>query len=348
MRIPSESELTEHLGISRSTVRLAMQMAEVEGLVERVRGRGTYVAYDVRRLSRLIAFVATDFRSEYQLLILKGAESETRANGYRIIFANAPDHEEELRILNTLQEDNIAGLLIWPSPPALADENRSRYGRLPAPTVLLDRPIPGLEYICVTSDNYEGARQLTQHLVDLGHQHIVFLSHHQMHLLPVAERFRAYQDTLRAAGLTPFAPMLIAGSEGEIGAAHILQAYDDGDMPLIPQIQSHVNRVQPTAIFAANDHIAVLAVRALRLLDLRIPDDISVAGFDDTDLTVYMDIPLTTVAQDTFEIGRRAAQLLIDQIENRQPPTENQLVPTQLRVRESTAVLAAAETHERR
>lgn len=344
VRIPSESELTEYLGISRSTVRLAMQMAEVEGLVERTRGRGTFVAYQVKSTSRLIAYITIDFNTDFQILILKGAESQARASGYRVIFSNAPDPAESLRILHALQNDNIAGILLWP----MIGSDLTAYHEIKVPTVLVDRTIPGLNHVCVTSDNYTGARALIQHLIDLEHRDIAFLCHRQMHLLPVAERFRAYQDTLRAAGLTPFEPMLIAGSEEEIGATHILQAYDDSDMPLIQQIQSHVNRMKPTAIFAANDHIAVLAVRALRLLNLRIPDDISVAGFDDSDLTVYMDVPLTTVAQDTFEIGRRAAQLLIDQIEHGQPPIENQLVPTQLRVRESTAVPVTAKDTERR
>ena len=347
-RVPSEYQLVQHLGISRSTVRLALQMAEVEGLIERTRGRGTFVAYRMRAAAHLIAFVATDLNTDYQVLLLKGAESEARANGYRIIFNNAADHAEEMRILETLHADRVAGVLLWPRPLACEEANREQYKYLDLPMILLDRPIPGLDYPCITSDSYNGAARLVQYLLNLGHRRIAYLSHHELHLQPVADRLRAYRDMVRAAGLEPLDPWLIGDPNDEIGSHHVLQAYDDAEMPMLKKIQAYMQQDQPTAIFAVNDQVAALAVRALRLLGLRIPDDVSVAGFDDADLSVYMDVPLTTVAQDTFEIGRRAAQFLINQIENTGQPEGIVFIPTQLRVRASTAVPVAAEDPERR
>ena len=347
-RIPTESQLVTHLNISRSTVRLALHMAEVEGLIERTRGRGTFVAYQAPTPNRPLAFVATDLNTDYQLLILKGAEREARARGYRVIFTNAPDQEEELRILADLVKDDIAGIMLWPRPSGEREVNRVLYAQLILPTILIDRPIPGLNQIrCVTSDNYGGAAQLMQHLFSLGHRDIVSLSHQQTHLLPVADRLRAYADAFEVIGLVPPDPWLIGDPEEEIGSKHVMRAYDNADMPHIIAIQAYVTQRQPTAVFAINDHVAVLAALAMRQLGLRIPQDISIAGFDDADLSVYMNVPLTTVAQDTFEIGRRAAQLLINQIENPGQVGQNQFVPTQLRVRESTAVFTASADIER-
>ena len=348
-RIPPENQISEHLNISRGTVRLAMHMAEVEGLIERTRGRGTFVVYQAPPGNRLLAFISSDLNTDYQLLILKGAESEARARGYRIIFSNSPSHDEELRILDTLQADAISGLMLWPRPLAWQETNRAAYENLTIPTVLLDRPIPGLDIPCVTSDNYNGALSLIQYLVELGHRNIVFLCHHKLHLQPVADRLRAYRDVLTAAGIAPPEPWLIGAADDEIGSHHILKAYNKPDMPLIGEIQNLLttHQPQPTAIFAVNDHVAVLAGLALRRLGIRVPQDISVAGFDDADLSVYMNVPLTTVAQDTFEIGRRAAQLLINQIENPGQMGQNQFVPTQLRVRESTAVTVQSTDIER-
>ncbi len=346
-RIPTESQLATHLNISRSTVRLALHMAEVEGLIERTRGRGTFVSNHARPANRLLAFVSTDFNTDYQLLILKGAECQARATGYRIIFSHSSSHEEELRVLDTLQADAISGLILWPRPLAGQGTNQTVYKRLIVPTVLLDRPIPGLDFPCVTSDNYNGALSLVQHLVELGHRNIVFLCHHQLHLLPVADRLRAYNDALTAAGIAPPEPWLIGVDDDEIGSHYILKAYDKPNLPLIEEIQRLLIQHQPTAIFAVHDHLAVMAALAMRQLGLRIPQDISVAGFDDADLSVYMSVPLTTVAQDTLEIGRRAAQLLINQIENPGQIGQNQFVPTQLRVRASTAVFTASADIER-
>lgn len=347
-RIPTESQLSSHLGISRSTVRLALHMAEVEGLIERTRGRGTFVSSHARPGNRLLAFVSTDLNTEYQLLILKGAESEARASGYRIIFAHSASHDEELRVLDALQADAISGLILWPRPLAGQDTNRTVYERLIVPTVLLDRPIPGLDFPCVTSDNYSGALSLVQHLLELGHRHIVFLCHHQLHLLPVADRLRAYRDALTAAGIAPPEPWLIGINDDEIGSHFIMRAYDKPDIPVIGDIQRLLTQQpQPTAIFAVHDHAAVLAALAIRRLGLRVPQHISVAGFDDADLSVYMNVPMTTVAQDTFQIGRRAVQMLINQIEDPTVRQEYVLVPTQLRVRASTAAPVVIQDTER-
>src|SRR5687768_15595665 len=89
-RIPSESQFAEHLTISRSTIRLALQQAEIEGLIERIAGRGTFVAYQPskERANRLIAFVTCGFDGVSDLLMLSGAENEVKAHGYQIIFSN--------------------------------------------------------------------------------------------------------------------------------------------------------------------------------------------------------------------------------------------------------------------
>src|SRR5579859_5568054 len=115
-RIPSESEFAEHLRMSRSTVRLALQQAEVEGLIERIPGRGAFVSYvpSKSREERVIAFVTCDFDSENQLLALNGTESEAKARGYQVVFSKAKNRQEEIEILKGLQEKD-AGVVLWPN-----------------------------------------------------------------------------------------------------------------------------------------------------------------------------------------------------------------------------------------
>jgi LacI family transcriptional regulator len=95
---------------------------------------------------------------------------------------------------------------------------------------------------------------------------------------------------------------------------------------------------RPTAIFAVNDYLAVLATRAMKQLELRVPDVVSIAGFDDTDLAAHLEVPLTTVAQDPFTIGKRAAQRLIDRIEGDSGDPIMEIIPTELRIRSSTSI----------
>jgi DNA-binding LacI/PurR family transcriptional regulator len=350
-RIPSETQFAEHLNVSRTTVRLALQQAELEGLVERIPGKGTFVTRTARKesRSRMIGFVTWGFDSETHLLLLSGAEDELKTNGHRIIFTTVQDRQEEAEVLKRFKEDDIAGLLMWPNANAsrMQQENALLYQDVHVPIVLMDRQIYGLDCDFVTSDNFGGAKALMRHLIDLGHQRIVFLTHHEMELLPVIERYRAYQEVLQEAGCTPEEPWLIGTPGKEIGSAgDMLRSSFDANSREIHQIRDHMANaaVKPTAIFALNDYLAVLALQAMRMLNLTVPDDVSIGGFDDIDIAAYLQVPLTTVAQDPFTIGKRAARLLIDRLEGIPGPTRCEIIPTQLRIRSSTSVPVRVQT----
>ncbi len=342
-RIPSENELTSHLNISRSTVRLALQQAELEGLIERIAGRGTFVSYmpTKGRKSRLIGFVTGGIDAENHLLMLNGAEQEVRAHGYQIVFNTAISQDEELRILDCVEQDNIMGVLMWANAHSAqaATAKVARYEQVPVPIVLMDRKIAGFNCDCVTSDNYGGARALMSHLIDLGHKRIVFMTHEIIEIFPVMERYRAYCDILEEAGLPTLEPWIIGQRNTEIGASYALQSSLDQSSLEIQQITTYMSTVQPrpTAIFALNDWLAVLAMQAMKRLGLQVPNVISIAGFDDIDLAVHLEVPLTTVAQDPFQIGKRAAQLLLDRLENNTHGTRLEIIPTELRIRSSTS-----------
>ena len=348
-RIPSESELTAYLKVSRSTVRLALQTAEIEGLIERTAGRGTFVAYlpSKEREHRLIAFVTYGFDAESHLLMLKGAENELKAHGYQIILSNVQSHQEELDILQRLQSGYVAGVLLWPYAEAARPQppNAFSYRQISLPMVLMDRQIYGVECDLVTSDNYGGGRALMEHFVSLGHQQIVFLTHYESELSTVGERYRAYCDVMHEAGLTPLEPWYIGQRGHEIGAMDAFRSSHDFNSLELQQIKDYLLTAEPrpTAIFALNDYLAVLAARTLKLLGLRVPDALSIGGFDDIDLAAHLEVPLTTVAQDMFVIGKRAAQLLLERLGGQVGPPKCEIIPTELRVRSSTAVPVVVE-----
>lgn len=343
-RIPSENQLTHELNISRSTVRIALQRAELEGLVERIPGKGTFVAHISRneRQRRLIGFVTCGFDSETHLLLLNGAEEEVKANGHHIIFTNAQSRQQEIDVLKRFREEGIAGLLLWPHASAsrMQEDDSPYYHDLDVPMVLMDREIAGLECDCVTSDNYGGAWALMQHLIELGHENVVFLSHHETELLTVRERYRAYRDALQQANLPVTAPWLIGDPDTEIGATYTLRSSVDVNSPELQQIRNYMTSAEttPTAIFALNDYLAVLATQAMRSLDLPVPDAVSICGFDDIDLAAHLQVPLTTVAQDSYLIGKHAARLLVERLEGYTGHARRDIIPTQLRIRSSTAV----------
>jgi len=340
-RIPSESELVEHLRVSRSTIRLALQQAEIEGLIERIAGRGTFVVYKptTDHGNRVIAFVTCDFDSEGQLIVLNSIESEAKARGYQVVFSKAQSRQEELNILNTFQEKN-AGIVLWSNMSDLSQSDGLVYRQFRIPIVLMDRTIEGFTCDCVTSDNYGGASTLLQHLIELGHRDIALVSHNMMEISSVRDRYRAYKDVLRDNGLTPVAPWIVGLPGKEMGFRRTLRASIDTQSLEIQQIKDQMLNAhpRPTAIFAINDLLAILTMRTMKLLNLAVPEAISIAGFDDLDLAAHLDVPLTTVAQDAYLLGKTAAQILIDRIEGHAGPVNYQVIPTQMRIRSSTAL----------
>jgi len=341
-RLPSEPELQQQLQISRSTIRQALHEAQAEGLIERVPGKGTFVARSpaIKTNSHLIGFVTFDFLSEFQGKLLSGAESAARARGYRIVFCHSERKiSEENRLLELLLQDRVGGILIW---PAMGDDRSRLLFRLATqgapPLVLMDRTFTGLTCDWVVSDNYAGAYAATQHLIALGHRRIIFLSRPILQLLPIAERVRGYRQALQDAGCTPLEPWLVGSRGQELGTGYALRTYADASSQDIRQIVRYLEGPQrPTALFAMNDLMAMQALKAAHLVGLRVPDDLSLVGFDDLNMVRHLEVPLTTVAQDTFTMGRRAAELLIERIEGYEGPPRREVLPTQLRVRASTA-----------
>ena len=147
---------------------------------------------------------------------------------------------------------------------------------------------------------------------------------------------------MRKANLTPLNPWLIGDGFRETEERQILDPGSDAGAVEIMQIMRFIQEAnpRPTAIFALNDAIAILAMRAAALLGIQVPHELSIAGFDDLPFTVCLDVSLTTVAQDTLMMGRQAAQLLINRIEGWDSATTLDQIPTQLKIRLSTAAVA--------
>src|SRR5262245_26353200 len=144
-RIPSESEFSRHLNVSRTTVRLALQQAEIEGLIERTAGRGTFVAYlpTETHERRLVAFVTYGFDAESHLYMLTGAEKEAKTRGFQIVLNYVQSYQEEIEALQRLRREDIAGVLLWAHSNASHPDQQTtlNYQQVRVPMVLMDREI---------------------------------------------------------------------------------------------------------------------------------------------------------------------------------------------------------------
>jgi GntR family transcriptional regulator, arabinose operon transcriptional repressor len=333
-RLPTELELAAEHKISRGTVRQAMSALVNEGLLERVRGRGTFVrpplpiASPVLRTTerRIGLMLAHSSGSQLDLDILIGVEHAAKSRGYQVSFAYSEESLEELdRDIDRLRAGNVAGMIIFPVSDATYDESIWRLAAEQVPFVLVDRYFPNLDSDYVVADNLGGGYRATEHLLILGHRRIGFVYSAKGSLLTtsVRDRWQGYRRALLEYG-QPYDERLVfqwpARSPSDpIGASDHLLLREGG----------------PSAIFAVNDAVALELLQAAQRVGLRVPEDVALVGFDDLSFAAHLNPPLTTVAQPRMDIGLRAGHMLINRIEGQRNLTRHLNLPTSLIVRET-------------
>lgn len=326
--LPSEQQLCTQLGVSRGTLRQALADLEREGYVRREQGRGTFVIrgqvrQNIPDLSqRTLAFVVPFVLDSFAPSLLLGIEYAARENGYSVLF----HHDEnslvkQSEILEQLERDNIAGIVLFPVNSTHVDSTLKRLVNEGYPLICIDRYLKQLPTDYVTMNNFGGALQATQHLIGLGHERIGFLTWRDP-AITMEHRQIGYRTAMNEAGLDPD-PDLIWEVTG----------YPSIDMKLVAESLQKDSR--PTAIFAANDRLALGVYQIARQLHLRIPEDLAVVGFNNLAITAHLEVPLTTVTQPTFEMGRKAAEILIGRIRGTIRGRQQHILGTQLIVRES-------------
>jgi LacI family transcriptional regulator len=223
-------------------------------------------------------------------------------------------------VLTLLQQfsDGLVAILPHDDAPYLKALNEAD-----VPVVVVDQRGVFPQYPSVASDNYEGARLAVQHLVELGHTRIAFISGDER-LTAAQDRARGFNDAMRQQGLRPEASLTAIGrfsqAMGFKAASHLLKL-----------------KRPPTAIFAANDLSAFGAIAAAHELGMRVPDDVSIIGFDDVPMASQVYPPLTTIRQPLQQMGRSAVNILLARIAGIELPSDRITLPTDLILRNSTA-----------
>lgn len=252
--------------------------------------------------SRTIALVVTDITNPFWTTVARGVEDTAARRGYNVIFCNTDeDLEKEANYINILLQRRVDGLIIAPSP---GDKDYLiSLKRHNVPCVLIDRRVNGFNADVVRSDSKEGARLLTQHLINLGHRRIALLAG-PTKVFTSRERLAGYLETLQKNNI-PIDDDLIKEGMFE----------EDGGFQFAKEILDYVPR--PTAVFAANLSIAIGALRALREAGVRVPEDVGLVCFDDLPQASLIYPFLTVWAQRPYAMGIAAAELLLDRMASR-------------------------------
>lgn len=341
--LPSELEFQKELGLSRSTVRIALKDVEKDGLIVTAPGKGRFVqkTTSMKENLKFIGYITENLQQSFHYEMLKGAESVAGKEGYKILFFHTDnDSEMENKYLNQMIEENVKGFLIYPMQHRLKSDVLLRLiEKREMPIVTMDRKFENVKSDTVGCDNFEGSYKAVQYLIEQGHKKIVFLARPILDLLPVQQRYDGYKKAMIDAGITPLDPWMVGENQKEVSSTFISDPENTTFMADIEQINALIGRNDlPTAIFAMHDGMAFLFYKAIKDTKIRIPDDISIIGFNNnSELCDFFD--LTTVNQNTYEIGETAMQFLINRINGDTSPFQTLLTKTDLKIRSSVKKL---------
>ena len=243
-------------------------------------------------------------------------DAAAQGAGYRVLVEAVPPAASYFDLLRARRVD---GLVI--SGPRSSDAQDD--GAADDFPVVVQGSLPGVSFPSVDVDNVAAAREAVAYLVGLGHRRIACVTNAPLVYTAAQERLEGYRLALTEAGL-PGDPDLIA--EGDFDAASGHRAMEN--------LLRHGRRF--TAVFAANDMVAMGVIGALRAADLRVPHDVSVVGFDDIPLAAYFDPPLTTTRLPARELGSSAGHVLIEDVAGL-AVSPRTLLPTELVIRGSAA-----------
>jgi DNA-binding LacI/PurR family transcriptional regulator len=324
---PVMADVARLAGVSHQTVSRVINgaasirpetKARVEQAIEELGYRPNTAARAlVTRRSGIIGIVGTNSGLHGPSSIQRSVQEAARAAGYfsSLVPLTEVTREGLASALDHLARQSVEAIvMIAAQEDALAVVHSANAG---SPLIVVEGDLSG-RGLSVGVDQIDGARQATQHLIDLGHRAIRHISG-PLTYTEAKGRRTGYEDTMRAAGLTP-------GEQWE-GDWTPARGYEIG--------LELARKGDVTAVFVANDQMAIGVLHAFAEAGLRVPDDISIVGFDDIPEAGYLNPALTTIRQDFQAIGRRAIDLVTATLDG--STTNVPLLPPELIIRDSTA-----------
>ncbi|MDF2929839.1 LacI family DNA-binding transcriptional regulator [Anaerospora sp.] len=255
-----------------------------------------------QKKTHTIGAIVANILNPFSTSIIRGVEDYCNQHGFSLILCNADeDPVKEREYLEVLADKQVDGLII----------NTTGYNNdliknlnLHLPVVLIDRKVPEINTDTVTSDSRKGVQLMIDHLIKLGRSEIAFFTMPYHEVSPRTERVLGYRQALASHGIACKPHLLV---ETVLDEAAVIRAVETVLASPEP----------PAAIFGANNLMTMAVVKALKKLNISIPRDIAVVGFDDWDWAELIDPPVTVVSQPTYAMGQEAATLLIKRLKSK-------------------------------
>jgi LacI family transcriptional regulator len=325
---PTINDVAREAGVSKASVSAVLNhkpgvsdrtRARVEAVMERLNYRpsGHVLSRSPSGKRRSLGLIIKEMDNPYYTEVATGALAEGRKHGYTVLVASSEGvYEAEKEAVELMREQGVDGLIITPVVDEHADlSHLFELKRRNFPFVLLEE-IRGVRASLIDIENTEASRRAVEHLIEGGHTRIVHFAgpEYSMHSRERVEGvYRAFSRS----------PQVFAEDAIVPTGAHLEDGYRAG----LAHFRGRPAAERPTGVTCYNDLVALGVLRALAELGIRVPDDVSVIGFDDLAIVDYLAVPLTSVHVPKHEMGRRATEILIQHIEAREalPPVKEYL-----------------------
>lgn len=272
--------------------------------------------------TNMVTLLVSDITNSFWTTVTRGVEDICNQHNFNLILCNTDEKAKKLEnYVNHQLGNQTDGMILVPTGEAsdvtqLIMQNQT-------PLVILDRELPDVEVTTVISDNEAGAYQLTNYLIELGHQRIGILSG-QHSIYTAVQRVDGYQRALQAHSIPIDDDLIMFGGFSQQAGYEMAQALLGRD-----------RHIWPTALFAGNNFIAIGILKWLYEHNYRVPEDISLVSFDDLPHDILRGPFVTTVKQNPYAMGVKSAELLIAQIKNRSIVPQKLTLPVELTIHKS-------------
>lgn len=275
--------------------------------------------------TRTIALVLTDITNPFWTTVTRGVEDAASEQDFNVILCNTDESEaKQAKYLNVLLQKQVDGVLLVPARSTAEPVELIR--KQGTAVVVLDRQVPQTQVDVVRGDSEGGAYQLVQHLIELGHRRIAILSG-PAGVSTAADRVKGYRRAMAGANLDDHLEQLTYYGEFVKASGYAMMQ------------QVLATKPRPTALFAANNFIAVGIIHAARDAGLQVPDDIALVTFDDLPSALMVDPFLTAAVQPGYEMGKCATELLLTRLAGQPAQTFREIVlPVEIVIRRSSGV----------
>ncbi len=348
--IPSEGAIAESYGVSRMTGKLALKSLEEAGVIYRVKRRGSFLAdgFEERIEAMGASGIGAQEESGTPITIALVVPTVDFYTGDIVRCINAEAAERSIRVLLRISDESpeaedkiiaelsrltfVQGIILFPTEREDFGAELLRLKLRRYPVILIDRTYGNLSFDSVVHAHYDGAHSITSYLVEKGHRNIGFATVMLRTSRSREERYQGYLHALIEHGVAvkkEYIQTVESGVHGEHGL-HVL------DSPAFSALRDYLTRnPEITAVFCSEDYLAIELYYAATSLGLRVPDDISIAGFTDNRVLRFVPARLSTVRQPVRELGRAAVELMVYRLDHPDDDYRQVKISTEIVDRES-------------